>query len=117
MTEISPEIFSFKQKVEKFLENVPEGTRRVYWPKDLKREAVEVIQSGVKMTMLASVTGISLHNLSRWIRKKGSAKSNGFFRQVKIKEENPLKVISKKGSEIQGLSFAELQILFERKFL
>ena len=43
MTEISPEIFSFKQKVEKFLENVPEGTRRVYWPKDLKREAVEVM--------------------------------------------------------------------------
>ena len=117
MTEASPEIFSFKQKVEKFLANVPEGTRRVYWPEDLKREAVEVIQSGVKMTRLASVTGISLHNLLRWTRKKGSAKNKGVFRQVKIKEENPLKVISKKGSEIQGLSFAELQILFERKLL
>ena len=117
MKEATSEILSLKEKAEKFLASIPEGKRHMHWPKELRKEAIAAIQAGIKLTKVSSETGISHHTLRRWLKTNNSIKSKGRFCQVKMKGENPLRVISKNGFEVQGLSFTELQALFERKFL
>ena len=116
MNKMSSELLFLKEKTEKLLESKPQGAR-TQWPKEIKTSVLNSLKKGISKKQLSKKTGISYAVICRWAYKKRKEKDKGSFKQLAFMDQNPLIILSKRGFEIQGLSFEEIQIILKKGLL
>ena len=116
MSEMSSELLLLKEKAKALLVS-REKEARFSWPKEFKAEIVKSVQKGMKRIELSKATGVPYETLCGWVQKDKRVKEKGSFKRLNVVKRSTLRVLSRKGFEVQGLSFEELQILFQKDLL
>ena len=94
------------------------GRSRISWPDDFKKKVIEELSRGYSVKDISQATGISVPTMNRWKPKKNCKRKR--FKKLHLgfhSEVSSLVLISLKGTEIRGLSFAELSELLKSGLL
>ncbi|MCJ8277372.1 MAG: transposase [Bdellovibrionales bacterium] len=93
------------------MSTLPEGRRR-RWPSEIRRAAIELMNSGLSVKAIEAASGISSKILASWRPKPEAVEASG-FRQLNVRDDEPSRITLQWGSnlEVSGLKFSELKEL------
>ncbi len=93
-------------------------TKNIFWPKEFKKQTVDLMNEGHSANSLFRVTGISVSTIYSWKASKALKKKKQ-FKQIKVvdKETKGLSLFWESGLSIKGLAFSQLKELLKEDLL